>query len=361
MWILPNNLPSFPFAPESVASIEELNALLAHSEPWLLWKSKPRSLRIWWWAWKRVSWLRHLFGRILKPSLGEHFTEKYSSSLVDIPASLSAAPASGKAKTILDTYGRILNAGSSQLDLFASSLKTSSGTSASDSTRSSTAFGQWVTQLRQEYLQRQKLARHTREQEFLSLESWQTPKTTSGDYTNDNGNTEQRRLTLQGQAKWTTPVASDTDRNTPYQQGGTALSLQVKQWPTPRASANENRTTKPTPSQEEGKHGKYLASEVQRWPTASARDWKSPESNQHGKNARPLNEVVLLWYTPTFAGHNSGTLQEWGGHRNPARGQQDQDNPNTPGNVRGLLNPGWVCQLMGTTLEKIFFVPLVTE
>ncbi len=29
------------------------------------------------------------------------------------------------------------------------------------------------------------------------------------------------------------------------------------------------------------------------WPTASARDWKSSASNQHGKNSRPLNEQVM--------------------------------------------------------------------
>lgn len=40
------------------------------------------------------------------------------------------------------------------------------------------------------------------------------------------------------------------------------LSQFVELWPTPRASASENRTTKPTPSQLAGTHGKYLAAEV---------------------------------------------------------------------------------------------------
>lgn len=36
------------------------------------------------------------------------------------------------------------------------------------------------------------------------------------------------------------------------------------------------------------------------WPTAAACDWKSSASNQHGVNARPLNEVARLsgWGTP---------------------------------------------------------------
>lgn len=36
------------------------------------------------------------------------------------------------------------------------------------------------------------------------------------------------------------------------------------------------------------------------WPTPTARDWRDGRSNQHGKNARPLNEVAMLlgWPTP---------------------------------------------------------------
>lgn len=44
--------------------------------------------------------------------------------------------------------------------------------------------------------------------------------------------------------------------------GGVNLSTYVKLWPTPRVSANENRQTKPTPSQMAGKHGKNLSAEV---------------------------------------------------------------------------------------------------
>jgi len=48
------------------------------------------------------------------------------------------------------------------------------------------------------------------------------------------------------------------------------LAAAVKLWPTPRASEAENRTTKPTPSQLAGKHGRYLAAEVQMDPTPRA-------------------------------------------------------------------------------------------
>ena len=41
------------------------------------------------------------------------------------------------------------------------------------------------------------------------------------------------------------------------------------------------------------------------WPTAAARDWRDSRSNQHGKNARPLNEVAMLagFPTPTVNDH----------------------------------------------------------
>src|SRR5699024_247205 len=42
-------------------------------------------------------------------------------------------------------------------------------------------------------------------------------------------------------------------------------------------------------------------------------------------------------------------------------GQPDQDKLNTTGKKKEQLNPAWVAQLMGTTLKKIFFVPLVIQ
>jgi hypothetical protein len=54
------------------------------------------------------------------------------------------------------------------------------------------------------------------------------------------------------------------------------LDQAVRMWPTPRASENENRQTKPTPSQLAGTHGKSLAAEVMVaegfFPTPSASD-----------------------------------------------------------------------------------------
>lgn len=269
----------------------------------------------------------------------------------------------------------------------------------------------WVTQLRQEYTQRKKLARHMRDNEYSS-------------------------------SLFTTPCASDSDRNTQYQQGGPALSMQVKQWKTPCSTETdggtvwektgdihfrlrdqvqwvgtngdgsfptpqardyrsprldpESRVTQdlnevvnwPTPDVQGAEHdlekfkahqkkmkerhkgrtgngvGFNLKTAVRAYPTPSSRDSKQGTSTMpHRPGHKPmLDQFVNQWPTPTFAGHNQGSLQEWGGSGNPIRraGQLVQDENNTNGSIhelsRGRLNPKWVLQLMATTFEKIFFV-----
>lgn len=42
-------------------------------------------------------------------------------------------------------------------------------------------------------------------------------------------------------------------------------------------------------------------------------------------------------------------------------GHQDQDNLSTNGSNREQLNPAWVAQLMGTTLEKTFYAPMAIQ
>lgn len=54
--------------------------------------------------------------------------------------------------------------------------------------------------------------------------------------------------------------------------------------PTPRASPNENRSTKPTPSQLTGRHGRYLATEVLMLPTPRATDGPKGGPNQRGSS-----------------------------------------------------------------------------
>lgn len=356
MWILPQQLKkSFLSAQDLEESSEDLNELALQFEKSVLWRSKPSSAKTWLSRWKRVFWMPLLFGRTLKPSLQENFTDWWTVLLEATPVPLSHLPDSDLVPMMNDTFGRLYELMSKQLDLFGASSKTSTITSPWDSILFTKTYALWVTQLRQEYSVRQKQALHMRGRESSS-------------------------------------------------------------WPTPHASPQENRTTKPTPSQEKNGHGKYLAVEVHNWPTPStieghqdkelfqARVKRLKERNTgkngtkySGNGAGPnLGMAVQLWPTPTFGGNNQGSLQEWGGSGNKLRfaspsardgrdgraseqtmnrnsrplneqivsGHLDQDNLNTTGSIqelsRGRLNPLWVCQLMGTTLEKIFFVHLET-
>lgn len=400
MWIIPNNHPlSCRYAQESSDSNVRLKEFFEDSTSSLMWRSKPSSLKTWFVRWKRVHWLRHLFGRMLRRSLRTSFETELIGYLEDTLVRRSHLQDNDLEKMTLDTFGRILNESSKQLDLFAVSSKTLMITLRSDSLKFMIAYNEWVTTLRLEYTQRKKLAEYTRGNDSSSL-------------------------------LFTTPVSTDLDRNTRYMQGGTALSLQSK-WLTPRVmdSPEEYETYKKrmqesgnpknvgkknagnltmqvnwmTPQQRDwkGENGfldqENLPDQVKKWPTPTssngganneteavtkrghgtnlegAMKWPTPRATAnkdvnrptHLTNSRPLSEVVN-WPTSTFAGNNQGSLQEWGGSGNKLRnGQQDQDNSNTDGNIqelsRGRLNPKWVCQLMGITFEKTFYAHLATQ
>jgi hypothetical protein len=113
------------------------------------------------------------------------------------------------------------------------------------------------------------------------------------------------RMDLKDQVsqKWTTPVATDQNRSTKYQQGGTALSLQVKKYPTPTAN-----------------------------------DHKGSGNNETGRDR--LDYAIEKGLTKN-------------GLRAPKKNS-------TPGKPKGQLNPEWVAQLMGTTLEQSFFASMAT-
>ena len=201
----------------------------------------------------------------------------------------------------------------------------------------------------------------------------------------------------------------ETGRNAQY-----GLSQQIN-WGTPRVSTNGmNGSDREDPNSR-------IEDQVMKetWSTPMARDRKNPTLNAAERKARSgwnvdLNDQVVtteLWSTPNVvtregdqtpgsqlsldkqvAGWNKdGTnwatprLSEYKGvgqkgsasqvdmldrgkliaQVEQTDGQQSQGSSNTDGKShgqsRGRLNPAWVLQLLGTTLEKTFFVPLATQ
>lgn len=458
MWILPSNLKeSFLSAQESAASSEELNALVSRLESSVTWRGKQYSAKIWLARWKRVFWLRRLSGRILDPSMEGRFVDWWTASLEATRARVNPSPENESSRTMQDTFGRLYETLSRQLDLFGAGSKTLMTTSQELSSTFFQTYGIWVTQLRQAYSRRQKLARHMRENASSSSPStrgltgdfWLTPRATESPETAEaylkrmqaspdpKNNTKTRPGSLNSQVNWKTPGASETEGGALKELSGDAkykLRDQVN-WPTATAYQqsesveNYHIRAKRMKERHKGKTGNgagmSLATAVKQenWETPQARDFRSPDlpesqnyqrkvekgytidlnsqvmekeknfptpmsrdyRNGHGaesdafekrkgeakRKGTGVNLVEYVqreesWPTPTFAGNNQGTLQEWGGSKNPFRGgQPGPDSPNTHGKTRelsrGRLNPKWVSQLMGTTLERIFFVRSETQ
>lgn len=172
MWIIPKNLDCFPYAVDMLELNSELSELSRICEQSLMWRSKHSLVRTWSQRWKKVSWMQHLSGRILKPSMDGLFVETYILSLPVIPAKGNPVLAKEKGKQTPDGFGRILKESLRQLNLFGSLEKTSADTLPLDSPQFIEAYEIWVTQLRQDCLRRQSAVRPTDENGYLS---WRSP------------------------------------------------------------------------------------------------------------------------------------------------------------------------------------------
>jgi hypothetical protein len=169
---------------------------------------------------------------------------------------------------------------------------------------------------------------------------------------------------LRDQVNWPTPDCSDRRSEKSNQIG---LSNAVK-WST----QTTNRSTRAS-------EGYYpnLVEQVSQWGTPTTRDYKdgSAESVENVPVNGLLGRMVHAtqqetWPTPmTNDARRSGTTKnrlkrstlELPEMAHLTDGHQDQVGPSKNGKSRASLNPAWVAQLMGTTSEKIFFVPSATQ
>jgi hypothetical protein len=256
-WILPKQLHTSAFVPGTEALISDLNEQSQTCEQSLLARSKPSPARTWSLKWKRDAWTQHLSGRILKPSLGTSFGERWTSCLAATLASRSAQQDCGRDQTTQDTCGQPLQTEfpfSSQPCAF---LKTSRDTSALDFRMSSKTWAAEVTRRRGDYSARLKSAHLTSES---GCSSWPTSSTRDhkGGYNGGrirNGKVSMDTLDVAVQAvesglaaqaspssdgsrpeSWATPKASDPQHSGPNMRdsaGNYALPAQVVQWATP--------------------------------------------------------------------------------------------------------------------------------
>jgi len=231
MWIVPQNLQSLlglSAQDMEVSNSDSNESLASRCEQHFTWRSKPSQWRTWLARLKRVGWMQHLSGRILRPSMAGPFVRGYTSSLEVIPVSRSQLQARDREQTTPDTFGRILHESCRQLDLFGVSSRMSPDTLPLDTPQFTEAYEIWITQLRQESLQRQSAALHTRESGCLS---WPTPQA-------DTSTTVQHgKPALAAMANWRTPNGSDGEggimENLEGKDGHYKLRDQVN-WLTPK-------------------------------------------------------------------------------------------------------------------------------
>lgn len=179
-----------------------------------------------------------------------------------------------------------------------------------------------------------------------------TPKASRGHYQYSGGDHSKIVPTLLGQVRMTLPTPTvesarshgknDADRHTPSLYHMTVASL-----PTPRASENENRQTKLSPSQRNGKHGLNLSAAVNMIPTPCVRGL---DGSSHVRAAHPD-----LFPTPTMRDSHSR------GQAEANRNSLALNHVATNGNA-SALNPafeeimmGWPLNWSATDFDKAEF------
>ena len=116
----------------------------------VVWNTKPLPSKSWLRQWKRVAWMKRLFGRVCNPSTADRGVESWIRSLRDTRASRSAKLADAVDVMILGTFGRTSVESLAKLNPASCFSKTCPTTSASDSEKSSKPFKEWITGLRQD-------------------------------------------------------------------------------------------------------------------------------------------------------------------------------------------------------------------
>ena len=188
MWILPKQLHTLAFALDTAAlnlDSNESSQICAQS---LFVRSKPSQSRIWSQRWKRDSWTQHLFGRILKPSLGKAFETAWTSLLEATPANPSVQQGKDLEGKTPGIYGRISQEAFQFFNQESASLKTSRATLPAGCITFCATWEDWVTEQRGAYTQRLNAVHRT---SGSGSSSW--PTMTANEAKNSQGESQLKR------------------------------------------------------------------------------------------------------------------------------------------------------------------------
>jgi len=336
MWIIPKCLHKLASVANTERVILDLNDLSALSEKALTARSNLLSATTWLRKWKQVSLISHLYGRVLKPSIGAMFESEWTSFQEE---SLIRHLAKQGEYRICEPIPLEGSENLDDLPLFSSKMWEASFKAPSRLLFCSTNIGSWkdwVTRQRQEYSQRQSSEFHTNGSVHLG-KIWKTPTTTDvgreANLVTKDGQPwkgEGRAYRLDGSLKQTT-----LQYQVEQTEGGICHSENL--WDAARTS--------------EGTHQKN-------WATPNTMDILPPRSPEALK--RHLTNGARTGRT------SSGNLREqvcvypWGAS-NP---HQEITHPVPP--MLGQLNPRWVENLMGLPIGWVMprcqpFMEIVTE
>ena len=375
-------------APESAVSTLDCEQWSNDAAQSLMWRSKPSQSRTWLRRWKREAWIQLLRSRTCTISHGESLLDWWTSYLAASRANHSATPESVKGWKIHATFGRPSLEVSGLFNQPVSSSRTSMESPAPSrrditafSTMSSATWKKWITEQRRDALRHRKLVHRICGSDGSSL-GFATPTAKA----NQTAPSMQKHPGCR--AIWATPTASKVTPNTtnpaditnqdgePLQPGEkshdrrtqkpvqTALTDQVRQWPTPRTITGGAESAER--KQELGRTasgGGDLQAAAKNWPTPTGAEGSKignqPNYGQLGLSNHP--EIVGEIQREKLTKSGRWPIETARDHKAfGVNGLADPDNPNTNGNRGGLLNPAWVETLMGFPIGWTDCVRLAT-
>lgn len=226
-----------------------------------------------WPGWKSRPWKRLLFGMTLPPSTLDRGVALWISSLAASRANHGVMQEVEKEPRTSGGSGTILPGSFARFDPATSSWRMCQASLVGEFNMFSGTWPYSGMMLGGTCLVQKAWEPPTEESDSSSLENWTTP--TSQDTRDSPPKLRPSRIA--------------TGRKTDY------LGRQAAMWATPRASPNENRTTKNAPSHG-GSHGMTLAGQSGNWPTPRASDQNSP--GHHGDGGPDLRTAVSAWPPP---------------------------------------------------------------
>jgi len=318
----------------------ELSQLCAQS---LFARSKPLPSRTWSAKWKRDSWMQHLSGRILKPSLGNRFATAWTSSLEAIHASPSVQPASDLEGKTPGISGRTSQEAFQFFNQESASLKTSRATLPAGCITFCATWEDWVIERRGAYSQRLNAVRHTNASEcssWASINANDWKGSTPNSITRKDGKSRIDQLAYQTEQHglfYPTPCAMEAEKAGLFDKGHMGQSLS--------AMANRGELGHPVPASS-STDGSRLG-----WLNPQAQDSKHSGTNPTENGERDLLVNQVNWATP-IAGDWKGQVRGDGSQPGMLSGQVNwatlRAETARSGMARGgKLNPRWVETLMG--------------